>query len=934
MKRRYLIALLIILVPPAVYYVYYRWAGEALSPETLTALGAITVIAAGWVAFAKNLTELWAKLTGKGISPPRPPDFPFTIVREPDKVLTTLFGESPNPLADDKLDYQVRQASRDITAELRQALETPRRVLLRSASGVGKTREIGELARQLVEEGYTLLVHDKHDRLLTPVRFPPELVNTRNLLFVFDDLHDCCAPPAEGAGGAEEFGGRETFHDRLQRFLEQAVKRFGRREVNVLAAARRERELWPHLRWESHPLWRGFYLYELPAPDEDAQARFLRDVADRGQVKVPEADVERIAQANDRTFRNLLENVRRSRPVGQLTAETFLPYQGKTFEQTYAELRKAYPRLIPLLWDALYLLRAVGLPAQSRLTADLAARLGRPGGALLRWRARRRLLVLTADLVADGHLTRAAETEELTVQEDLLAAKGELPDPVQRFDDLWAAVQRAGTVALPLWYDLASYADDRGHAAVAERICRAILRREREHIAALNLLALATQGQGRSRESIAYLERVRALAQEQGDKQAEGVVLGNLGLAYANLGQVERAIEYHQQALAISREIGDRRGEGSDLGNLGAAYYRLGQVAQAMEHYQQALAIAREIGDRSGEGNRLGNLGLAYAALGQVERAIEYYQQALAISREIGDRRGEGNSLGNLGLAYADLGQVEKAIEHHQQALVISREIGDRRGEGSDLGNLGLAYAALGQVERAIEYHQQALAIAQEIGDRRGEGSDLSNLGNAYADLGQVERAIEYYQQALAISREIGDRRGEGSDLGNLGNAYAGLGQVERAIEYYEQALDISREIGDPRGEGNHLGNLGLAYADLGQVERAIEYHQQALEIAREIGDRHMEGSVLGNLGLAYADLGQVDKAIEYYQQALEISQEIGDRRGEASDLANLGQAYRQLGQVKKARELWLEALPIFEEIKSPQAETVRGWLETTPNDQ
>ncbi|MDH7487268.1 MAG: hypothetical protein QHJ81_13465 [Anaerolineae bacterium] len=464
----------------------------------------------------------------------RPPDFPFTVVRQPDKVLTALFGESPSPLADDKLAYQVRQEGRDISAELRQRLQSRRRVLLRSVSGVGKTREIGELARQLVEEGYTLLVHDKNDRLLTPVRFPRELVTTRNLLFVFDDLHNCCAPVEEGAGGGEEFGRRETFQDRLQRFLEQAEQRFGRREVNVLAAARREGEHWPHLRWEGHPLWRSFDLYELPAPDEAAQAGFLRDAAGRGGVEVPAADVSAIVAVNDGTFRNLLENVHHARPSGQLTAKTFLPHQGKTFEQTYAGLQKAHPRLVPPLWDALHLLRRVGLPAWPGLAADLAARL--EGRRLLRWRARRRLLSLIADLVADGHLTRAIETGEVKVQEELLAAKGELPDPVPHFEALWAVVRRLGPV--PLWYRLAEYANGRGQAAVAERLCRAILQMDREHIAALNLLALAAQGQGRSPESIGYLERLRALAQAQGDKGWEGIALGNLGLAYAALGQV------------------------------------------------------------------------------------------------------------------------------------------------------------------------------------------------------------------------------------------------------------------------------------------------------------------------------------------------------------------------------------------------------------
>ena len=844
LRRLLLIALIIV---PLTLFLWLGW--PHFGPQNpFWAVAMILGVCGTWLAALGALAD-FTGITLRQVWAPKPrapemrsPDFPFTVVREPDKVLTTLFGESPNPLADDKLDYQVRQEGHDTTAELRRLLESKRRVLLRSVSGVGKTREIGESARQLVEEGYTLLVHDKHDRLLTPVRFPPELVNTRNLLFVFDDLHDCCAPPAEGAGGAEEFGGRETFHDRLQRFLEQAVKRFGRREVNVLAAARRERELWPHLLWQRHPLWRDFHLYDLPAPDKDAQARFLRGVAGRGQVNVPEADVSVIAHTNDRTFRNLLENVRYARPVGQLTAQTFLPHQGRTFEQTYAGLRKAHPRLVPLLWDALHLLRSVGLPAQSRLTANLAARLwGRSVGSPLRWRTRRRLLSLIADLVADGHLAHAAETGEVTVQEDLLAAKGKLPDPVPHFDRLWATVQRLGHAVLPLWYRLAEYANDRGHAAVAEQICCAILCQEHDHVAALNLLALALQGQGRSQESIAHLERVRTLAQERGDRTWEGSVLGNLGLTYADLGQVERAIEYHQQALAIAREIGDRRMEGNALGNLGLAYAALGQVQRAIETYQQALAIAQEIGDRRGEGNHLGNLGAAYYRLGQVQRAIEYHQQALAVAQEIGDRRGEGNHLGNLGLAYADLGQVEKAIEYYQQALTISHQIGDRRMEGTALGNLGNAYADLGQVDRAIEYHQQALTIAQEIGDRRNEGTWLGNLGLAYADLGQVGQAIEYYEQALTIVREIGDRRNEGTWLGNLGVAYHRLGRVDRAIEHHQQALTIAQEIGDRSGEGNHLGNLGNAHAALGQVEKAIEYTRQALTIFEEIKSPYAE---------------------------------------------------------------------------------------------
>ncbi len=218
-----------------------------------------------------------------------------------------------------------------------------------------------------------------------------------------------------------------------------------------------------------------------------------------------------------------------------------------------------------------------------------------------------------------------------------------------------------------------------------------------------------------AQERIRWLEAAAATAQRQGERQAEGVHLGNLGLAYSDLGQVERAIEHYQQALEIAREIGDRRGEGADLGNLGLAYSNLGQVERAIGYFQRKLKIAQEIGDRRGEGNRLGNLGLAYSDLGQVERAIEHYQQALKIARDIGDRRGEGNRLGNLGNAYRNLGQVERAIEHYQQALEIASEIGDRRGEANHSWNLGLVYEE-SDPEQAIALMSVCVEYEREIG--------------------------------------------------------------------------------------------------------------------------------------------------------------------------------------------------------------------------
>jgi len=234
--------------------------------------------------------------------------------------------------------------------------------------------------------------------------------------------------------------------------------------------------------------------------------------------------------------------------------------------------------------------------------------------------------------------------------------------------------------------------------------------------------------------------------------------------AYPNAGVYVLGLRLHpraqiawlEAALTAARALGNREYEGVHLGNLGNAWRNLGEPRRAIEYYEQQLVITRQIGDRRGEGNALGNLGNAWANLGEPRRAIEYYEQALVVMRELGDKRAEGSILGNLGNAWANLGEPRRAIEYYEQWLTIAREIGDRRGEGQDLGNLGLAWADLGEPRRAIEYYEQARALAQAIGDRQNEAIHSWNLGLLLEQQGELPRSVELMQICVDYERYIG----------------------------------------------------------------------------------------------------------------------------------------------------------------------------------
>src|SRR5574341_1374781 len=238
--------------------------------------------------------------------------------------------------------------------------------------------------------------------------------------------------------------------------------------------------------------------------------------------------------------------------------------------------------------------------------------------------------------------------------------------------------------------------------------------------------------------------------------------------------------------LDAARRISNKEAEGILLSNLGLITERLGDSRSAVGHFEQALIILRESGNLLSEGATLNNLGAAYLSLGEFNKAIEFYKQSLIIDRKIGNRRGEGAVLGNLGVASKNLGRLQDAIEYYEQALAIAREIGDRRNEGGWLGSLGLVYTLLGDAKKAVGFHEEQILIAREIGDQYSLSNGLGNLGFAQLNLGNFDMAIKCYEQALEIDRMRGDRHGEGEDIGYLGSAYADLEDLPHALEYFE----------------------------------------------------------------------------------------------------------------------------------------------------
>jgi tetratricopeptide (TPR) repeat protein len=84
------------------------------------------------------------------------------------------------------------------------------------------------------------------------------------------------------------------------------------------------------------------------------------------------------------------------------------------------------------------------------------------------------------------------------------------------------------------------------------------------------------------------------------------------------LQQVERfaeAVTAHQEAAAIFRETGDRDLQGMALGNLAMALQQVERFTEAVTAWQETAAIFRDTGNQGLEGMALTNLESVRAAL-------------------------------------------------------------------------------------------------------------------------------------------------------------------------------------------------------------------------------------------------------------------------------------------------------------------------------
>jgi tetratricopeptide (TPR) repeat protein len=406
-----------------------------------------------------------------------------------------------------------------------------------------------------------------------------------------------------------------------------------------------------------------------------------------------------------------------------------------------------------------------------------------------------------------------------------------------------------------------------GRPVEAERLCREILCRERDHPGALHLSGLIAAQSGRLDAGVELIRR--AVRVRPRFPQA----WRNLGCVLVNHGKPHEAIEAYRRLIqlrptdapahfAVGLLLRDTGGVDEAIAALSRAielqpgfaeaHATLGQLLRNRERLDEAIsAYSKAIALKPGSADPHNNLANVLRDKGMLDEAIAEYIKAIRLKDD------DAVTCFNLGNALSQKESFAEAVVAYERAVQLNPH------HYEALHQLGFALASLERFEDALRAHRRALDLKPD--DPRGHEA----LGATLLLNHKMPAAEASFRRALEL--------GSGSALvwNGLGTALKCLGRFDEASACFRKAMAIN-----PDGAAfyNGLVATGRRVADAAELTRLDALLRQS---GLPVDDRINAGFALAKL-LDEAD--RFDDAFDHVAAANSLFKQTRAAAGDRFD--------------------------------------------------
>jgi predicted ATPase/DNA-binding SARP family transcriptional activator len=300
---------------------------------------------------------------------------------------------------------------------------------------------------------------------------------------------------------------------------------------------------------------------------------------------------------------------------------------------------------------------------------------------------------------------------------------------------------------------------------------------------------------GRYDESMATLERCRAIAQQLEDPALLAFCAKAQGINANAHGEHRRAIELHQASLQLYTELNDPAGIGEVYNRMGGAAYDMGDLPEARRCWQASLTAYTELDDLCGIARALNNLGEVARMLGDHEESRRLSEASLAYAPALGPGWSV-SPYNNLGLLARIAGRYAEARRLHEQSLAACREVGDLRGAANTIFFLGELELAVERLDEAATALNAGLEQFRALRQRQGISACLIGLAELAIKQGAHQKAVALANEGLALAEAIAARLTAARARSALGLALALGGDQAAGAAALEQAEETFIALG------------------------------------------------------------------------------------------------------------------------------------------
>ncbi len=527
--------------------------------------------------------------------------------------------------------------------------------------------------------------------------------------------------------------------ERLLQALEKYEKFCGKAEIRVIATARTERisdfegepTYWDKLQWEKYPqLWNRFTRYELAKPEDNAIIELFNETIPNTNISAKVEDYPALASRNDRTFRNVVENLRSLKNNQQpLSLKTYQHTLKDTWEERYKKAVRKYPAN-RYIYDAVDLLRKFDIELQ-QFTVQATARMLAGGNFWQQLQYWRQIRIATNLLI---HSERISEPHDGQIEAK--RKQVEAGEYILRLSRL--LLKLAERYPTQMQESLISFGN---------KVSR--LGRYKEALAsfdkAINISPESSLIWFLKGNELFYLGKFQQAIFSY-DKAIEFKPSSheswyNRGIALDNLVREEEAIASYDKAIEFKPDKHEA------WNNRGYTLSNLGRFEEAITSYDKAIEF------KPNDHVVWYNRGNTLSVLGNFKAAITSYDKAIEFKPDF------YQAWNNRGLRLSNLNRFEEAIASYDQAIESKSNLHEVwYNRGNTLCNLGRKKEALASYNKAIEFNPDLYQAWYE-------------KARCYALQGNIEQAVYNLQQAINLNpEECGERVKTDSNFDSIRN--------------------------------------------------------------------------------------------------------------------------------------------------------------------